>query len=93
MNNEEISKKTTAPSAQVDFTKSVALSGVTEMVSSTDKIFIAKAGEGLITVTGEGLNPKLIDVEKNVAILGGRISSVSYGKQTTAKGLLSKLFK
>lgn len=93
MNGEEITKKTTVPSAHIDFAKSVTLNGVTEMVSSTDKTFVARAGEGILTVTGEGLNPKLIDVEKNVAVLGGRISSVSYGKQTTAKGFISKLFK
>lgn len=94
MQNSEQQKKTvTYPSAQIDFGKGVTLNGITEIVSSTDKTFIARAGESVLTVQGENLSPKLIDVDKNTAILGGRIYAVSAGRQTTAKGFLAKLFK
>lgn len=92
-NNENVKKTTAPPTAQVDFAKGVTLSGITEIVSSTDKTFIARAGENVLTVQGENLSPKLIDVEKNTAILGGRIYGVSCSKQMTPKGFFSKLFR
>jgi len=92
-NNESVKKTTVPPTAQVDFAKGVTLSGVTEIVSSTDKTFIARAGENVLTVQGENLSPKLIDVDKNTAVLGGRIYGVSCSKQLTPKGFFSKLFR
>lgn len=92
-NGEQTKKSTPSPSAQIDFGKGVSLSGITEIVSSTDKAFVARTGEGIITVQGEGLNPRLIDVEKYTAVLGGKIYAVSSSKQMTPKGFFSKLFK
>lgn len=94
MNKEDQIKKTTLPpAAQIDFSKSITLTGVTEIISSTDKTFIARTGESVVTVQGEQLSPKLIDVEKNTAILGGKIYAVSLSKQLTPKGFFSKLFR
>ena len=80
-------------SAQIDFSNSITLEGITGIVSSSDRSFTAKAGEGVLTVTGEGLSPRLIDIEKNTAILNGRIYAVSHSKQISAKGFFSKLFR
>lgn len=90
MVKEENSKKI---SAQIDFSYGITLEGVTGIISSTDKTFTAKAGEGVLTVTGEALSPKLIDIEKNTAVLGGKIHSVSHSKQMSPKGFFAKLFK
>lgn len=93
MQNNDQTKKAVSQSAQIDFGKGVTLNGVTEIISSTDKTFVARAGEGILTVQGEGLNPRLIDVEKNTAVLGGRIYAVSSSRQMTPKGFFARLFK
>lgn len=92
MQEEHISK-ISAPSAQIDFAKGVTLSGITEIVSSSDKSFVARAGENVLTVQGEGLSPRLVDTEKRTAMLSGRIYSVSSAGQLSPKGFFSKLFK
>ncbi len=79
--------------AQVDFSRSVTLGGITGAVSSSDKSFVAKAGEFVITVTGECLSPKLIDVENKKAVIEGKISSVTQSRQLTPKGFFARLFK
>lgn len=94
MQNGEQTKKAVLPaSAQVEFGKGISLSGVTEIISSTEKCFVARAGERVLTVQGEGLTPKLIDVEKNTAVLGGKVYAVSQSEQLTPKGFLAKLFR
>ncbi len=92
MQNAEQTKKTYS-SAEIDFGKGITLNGITEIISSSDKTFIARAGEEVLTVQGEGLKPKLIDVEKNTAVLSGRIYAVSGSKQLTPKGFFAKIFK
>lgn len=93
MQNNEQQKKTLNTSAQIDFGKGATLSGITEIISSTDKTFTARAGDEIVTVQGEGLSPRLIDVEKNTAILGGRVYAVSCSKQLTPKGFFARIFK
>lgn len=94
MQNGEQTKKAVLPaSAQVEFGKSISLSGITEIVSSTDKCFVARAGESVLTVQGEGLKPRLIDVEKNTAVLSGKTYAVSQSNSLTPKGLIAKLFR
>lgn len=90
-NNENLKK--IYPSAQLDFSTGITLNGITEIVSSSDKTFVARAGEEVLTVQGERLRPKLIDIEKNTAVLGGRIYAVSSSKQLTPKGFFAKIFK
>lgn len=92
MQNAEQTKKTYS-SAEIDFGKGITLNGITEIISSSDKTFIARAGEDVLTVQGEGLRPRLIDVEKNTAMLGGRIYAVSSSKQLSAKGFFARIFK
>lgn len=92
MQNAEQTKKLPA-SAQVEFGKGVSLGGVTQVISSTDKTFIARAGESVLTVQGEGLTPRLIDVEKNTAVLGGKVFAVSQSNGMTPKGFFAKLFR
>lgn len=93
MQNNETVKRQSAVSAQTDFENGITLTGITEIVSSSDKTFTARAGEGVVVVQGEGLNPRMIDIEKGTAVLGGKIFSVSKSKQLTPKSFFAKMFK
>ncbi len=92
-NGEQTKKAVPTASAQVEFGKGITLGGITEIISSTDKTFTARAGESVITVQGEDLRPTLIDVEKNTAVLSGKTYAVSQSNSLTPKGLIAKLFR
>lgn len=75
--------------------KNLMISGVTEVDNFDDKTISAITGMGTLTIKGENLNIKKLNLELGDLEIEGRISSLTYTdkKINSTEGFFSKLFK
>lgn len=76
----------------VDNNKKAIITGVVEVVSSTDKAVVAKTSSCLFQLSGEGLRVSKLDLESAILHVEGTINRLEYNKNI-AKGIFKRLFK
>ena len=85
--------KTLNHTIMVDNRKKIMLTGIIEVVSSTDKSVITKTETHLINVNGEGLRISKLNLEENVLILEGEINEFKYVIKNKSKNIFKRLIK
>ena len=75
--------------------KQLSLTGVKEIISFDDNAVTLSSVCGDMTIEGEGLHISVLDVEKGLVTLDGKVNSIFYfeTQSTDRKGLLSRIFK
>ena len=76
--------------------KNMNISGVRDVVSFDDVSVNLKTNSGDMTVEGKDIQISILDMDKGIVILEGKIDSVYYSDNTAAeekRGLFGKIFK
>ncbi|MBO9131309.1 sporulation protein YabP [Bacillus sp. 165] len=72
------------------------ISGVKQVESFDNEEFLLETVMGFLTIRGQNLQMKNLDVEKGIVSIKGKIYEIAYldeQQSEKAKGLFSKLFK
>ena len=77
----------------IDNRKKIMLTGIVEVVSSTDKSVIARTQTNLININGEGLRIAKLNLEENVLIVEGEIIEFKYVVKNKSKSFFKRLIK
>lgn len=81
----------------LDRRQAAAVTGVEDVISFDEKEILLQTPYGRMTVKGEGLHVKRLDLEKGEADLEGQISGVLYSSagapDSPGGGFLSRLFR
>lgn len=91
----EEKKEVLAHKFELELRKIGRVSGVKDVKSFDEKIILLATDYGQITIKGEGLHVKLLDLEKGEVELTGQVDSVVYsdkGKKT-GESLMGHLFR
>jgi sporulation protein YabP len=91
-----IDEKTPAWRHQISLVdrEEMTIDGVLNLGSYDEKEVIMETEQGLLTVKGEGLNIKKLNLDKSNIIVEGLIKSVSYDDPShNKKGLLERFLK
>ncbi len=75
--------------------KAMSISGVKEIISFDEHSVVLSTVCGDMSVDGENIHISVLDVEKGVVAMDGRINSVYYYdvSETDKRSFLSKIFK
>ena len=73
--------------------KKIMLTGIIEVISSTDKTVIAKTQTHLIYINGEILRIGKLNLEDNVLIVDGEINDLRYVVKNKSKNFFKRLIK
>lgn len=76
--------------------KALEISGVLNVESFDSEEFLLETDCGFLTVKGENLHIKNLNLEQGLVAIEGYVNSLAYveaGTQGKSKGLLGKLFK
>ena len=76
--------------------KKVELTGVKKIESLNNKEFIVCTNLGILTIKGENLEMKHLEIEKGILWIGGTIDSLAYDSDKKADkktSFLGKVFK
>lgn len=76
----------------IDNNKKAIITGIVEVVSSTDRAVVAKTSTSLFQISGVGLRVSKLDLESAILHIDGEINKLEYNKNI-AKGLFKRLFK
>lgn len=72
----------------------MAVEGVVSLGSFDEKEIVMETEQGLLTVRGEGLNIKQLNLEKGNIMVEGTVRAVAYEDEARQKkGLLERLLK
>ena len=77
----------------IDNRKKIMLTGIVEVVSSTDKTVVAKTQSHLININGQGLRIEKLNLEENVLIVEGEINEFKYLIKNKTKSIFKRLIK
>ncbi len=79
----------------LDNRKKLSVSGVSEIDSYDDKSVVVYTDMGQLTIKGENLNIKKLNLELGELEVMGKISSLNYSDKTndSCGGFFSKIFK
>ncbi len=72
------------------------ITGVKQVESFDNEEFLLETVMGMLTIRGQGLQMKSLDVDKGIVSIKGRILEIAYlddNQGEKAKGLFSKLFR
>ena len=72
--------------------KDIEISGVKKAVECSDRVVRFQLNEGAITIVGQNLDVKKIDMETGVAVLSGEVKSIDFSAFGGLR-LAAKLFK
>ena len=84
--------KTSNHSITIDNNKRAIISGVVEVVSSTDKSVVAKTDTLTFQLLGEGLRVSKLDLSDKVCHVEGEIYKLEYNRNG-GKSFMKRLFK
>jgi len=85
--------KTLNHTVTLDNRKKIMLTGVIEVVSSTDKSVITKTDSHLININGNGLRIAKLNLEDNVLIVEVEIDEFKYVIKNKTKNIFKRLMK
>ena len=85
--------KTLNNNITLDNRKKIMVTGIVEVVSSTDKTVITKTQTHLIYINGNLLRIAKLNLEENVLIVEGEINEIKYVVKNQTKSLFKRLFK
>ncbi len=89
----ESSSSKTTHKLELDYAKSLSMTGVVDVPVFTDKNLTVKLnGESLI-VTGQNLSVKTLDVSAGKLVIEGKVFSLKYTSSTTPSSFAKKLFR
>ncbi|MDT8902789.1 sporulation protein YabP [Anaeroselena agilis] len=72
----------------------LTVEGVVSLGSFDEKEVVLETEQGMLTVRGEGLNIKQLNLEKGSIIVEGMVGSLTYADEVRQKkGLLERLLK
>lgn len=77
----------------IDNRKKIMLTGIIEVVSSTDKTVITKTQTNLININGENLRIGKLSLEENILIVEGIINEFKYIIKDKSKNFFKRLVK
>lgn len=75
----------------IDNRKKIMITGIVEVVSSTDKTVVTKTQTHTITINGESLRIGKLNLEENVLIVEGEINEFKYIVKNKPKNLLKRM--
>jgi len=73
--------------------KKAEITGVVEVISSTDKCVIARTSETMFQITGNNLRVSKLVLEDSICNVEGEIYKLEYNKDLKKKNLFKRLFK
>ena len=71
----------------------IEMTGVLEIVSSTDREVYVKLDDSLALIVGEGLTITKLIPENELISVSGKINGLSYVSKQNKKSILGKVFK
>ena len=77
----------------LDNRKKIILTGIVEVISSTDKTVLTKTDTHLICINGEGLRIAKLNLEENILIVDGDINEFKYNVKSRTKNIFKRLIK
>lgn len=79
----------------VGMRKEMSITGVSEVISFDETSVSLKSLCGEMTIEGNDLKVGVLDIDKGVVTLSGRIDTIYYSTETTEekRGFFSKLFR
>lgn len=79
----------------VGMRKEMSITGVAEVISFDETCVSLKSLCGEMTIEGNDLKVGVLDIDKGVVTLSGRIDTIYYSTETTEekRGFFSKLFR
>ncbi len=78
-------------SVTIDNRKKLMVTGITEVISSTDKTVITKTQTHLININGLGLRIAKLNLEENVLIVEGEINEFKYVIKNKPKNIFKRM--
>ena len=69
------------------------ITGVSEVLTATEKGAVVKLTTGAIQLFGSGLKVEKLSPEEKLLVLSGSVSKVEYIADATPKGFFKRLFK
>lgn len=93
---QEQSRQNSGQKLMMQDRRRVELNGVTEVISFDNKEIYLETIEGMMRFAGEELHVKRLTLERGEIELEGKVQEISYhqsGKEKTAGGVLSRLFR
>ena len=79
-------------SITIDNNKRAVISGVVEVVSSTDKAVVARTDTMTFQITGENMRVSKLDLVDKICHIDGNIFKLEYNRNGS-KGVIKRLFK
>ena len=89
---EIIQEKLLNHTVSIDNRKKLMVTGIIEVVSSTDKSVIAKTQTHLININGDSLRIGKLNLEENVLIVEGTIDEFKYIIKSKSKNFFKRMF-
>lgn len=84
--------KTTNHNITIDNNKRAIISGVVEVVSSTDRAVVARTDALTFQLTGDSLRVSKLDLAEKVCHVEGEIFKLEYNRNAS-KSIMKRLFK
>lgn len=83
----------TTHSLTMENRKKLLLNGIVEVVSSLDKMVIAKTTENTLTISGSSLRVTKLSLEDGTLVIDGTIDDIKYTGLTSGKSFFKRIFK
>ena len=92
MEKNQIQTKISNHSITIDNNKRAIMSGVVEVVSSTDRAVVARTDTLTFQLLGDGLRVSKLDLADKICHVDGEIYKLEYSRNG-GKGFIKRLFK
>jgi len=77
----------------IDNRRKIMITGVIEVVSSTDKTVVFKTQSHIVNINGDALRIGKLSLEENILIVEGEINEFKYLIKGKAKNIFKRLIK
>ncbi len=89
----ESAPKTSSHKVELDPLHGASMSGISSVPTFTDKTVVVRLKDETLTVSGQNLEIKSLDVESGKLTIGGRIFALKYSASSTPASLFKRIFK
>ncbi|PRX21815.1 sporulation protein YabP [Orenia metallireducens] len=69
------------------------LTGVTEVINFTEDAILLESNLGNLTISGENLHVKHLDLENSQLVVTGYVTELKYNQEGKAENFIKRLFK